>query len=307
MNPLISVIICVHNGEKHLADTLESVLQQQSISGSGGSGIEVVLIDDLSTDSSPAIIARYARELRAKEFAVQCVSHSENKSIINSYHEGVQLSRGRYFKILDHDDMLASDRALAEPVTFMQTAEAQGIHVGAMFSKTLYMDDSGAVFGEKRFPFPFFPYESRDGLIPGFWGEFVLAFSPIYPFVHGSSVVCKDCWKELSVEQIRQHGSGLFDVLFAVHVMHSRKWRVGYLRTPGLRYRIHSSSYTQSVVDRGTWTDILNSHYEQLYGNGARLTLIKTWTRLIQSSKSAYHQVKRGAAFKSIGAFGRRG
>jgi glycosyltransferase involved in cell wall biosynthesis len=298
----------VYNGEKHLAETLESVARQHPVGVDSGhtSGIEVVMIDDVSTDSSPAIIERYASVLEERGFSVQCVFHSENKSIINSYNEGVSLAKGKYFKILDHDDVLASDRALADPVQFMEQMEDRGVRVGAVFSKTLYMDEHSAIFGEKRFPFPFLPYEARDGLIPRKWGEFVLAFSPIYPFVHGSSIVRKACWQELSVEQMRQHGSGLFDVLFAVHVMHSSDWRVGYFRTPALQYRIHSTSYTQSIVNRETWAEILISHYEQIYGNGPLVRVIKAWTKFVQSLKGGYHRIKKGRAFKIIGIFGRR-
>ena len=88
----------------------------------------------------------------------------------------------------------ASPRALAEPVQFMESMEAQGQKVGVIFSKTLYMDENGVVFGEKRFPFPFLRGEAQNGLIPRRWGEFVVIFSPLYPFVHGASVVRKACW-----------------------------------------------------------------------------------------------------------------
>ena len=49
---VITVVICVHNAEKYLAETLESVAQQ-TIFGTGGEGIEVIIIDDRSNDSSP--------------------------------------------------------------------------------------------------------------------------------------------------------------------------------------------------------------------------------------------------------------
>ncbi len=306
-SPLISVIICVHNGAKYLEQTLKSVAQQNGVTLGGISkGIEVILIDDKSTDNSVDIIKRYVSIFDDKGFSVRCVFHSQNESTPKSYNEGVLLARGKYFKILDHDDVLASDRSLAEPVEFMEAMESRGHLVGVVFSKTLYMDEFGRIFGEKRFPFPFLPYEASDALIPRMWGQFVIIFSPLYPFVHGSSVVCKACWQELSVQHTAEFGAGLFDVLFALHAMHSRKWRVGYLRTPSLQYRIHPSSFTSYTVKRDTWIDILNAQYEHIYGKGPFLTIIKAWTRAVQSLKSAYHRIKGGGAFKSIGVFGRR-
>jgi glycosyltransferase involved in cell wall biosynthesis len=301
---LISVVICVHNGEKYLAQTLESVARQNGV-GSTGKAIEVIIIDDRSTDNSAEIIKRYVPIFENNEFLVRCIFHSENQSTPKSYTEGALLGRGKYFKMLDHDDILASDHALAEPVEFMESMEARGCSVGVVFSKTLYMDEEGSIFGEKRFPFPFRPYEASNGLIPQKWGEFVVIFSPLYPFVHGASVVRKACWEELSVQHMSQYGTGLFDVLFTLHVMHSRKWRIGYLRAPALQYRIHPSSFTQSAVRRDTWIQILNEQYEHIYGNGVFLAVIKAWTRCVQSMKSLYHGIKGGNAFKSIGIFGR--
>lgn len=293
---VITVVICVHNAEKYLAETLESVAQQ-TIFGTGGEGIEVIIIDDRSNDSSPEIIRRYAIILEDKGFAVRCVSHSENQSTPKSYTEGASLARGRYFKILDHDDALASAHALSEPVRLMQTMEGRGQSVGVVFSKTLYMNEESKVFGEKHFPFPFLRYEARDGLLPRKWAEFVVIFSPLYPFVHGASVVRKDCWEELSVQHVSQYGTGLFDVEFTVHVAHSPKWHVGYLRNPALKYRIHSSSYTQSHVSRADWIDNLNEQYDHVYKKGPFLFLIKQWTRFIQSLKSRYHLAKGRAVF----------
>jgi glycosyltransferase involved in cell wall biosynthesis len=303
---MVSVVICVHNGEKYLAQTLESVARQNGVSYEGNSnGIEVIIIDDQSTDSSAGIIKRYVPIFENKGFSVRCIFHSENKSIPKSYTEGALLARGKYFKILDHDDILASDRALVEPVEFMESMQARGYSVGAVFSKTLYMDEEGTIFGEKRFPFPFLPYEAPNGLIPRKWGQFVIIFSPLYPFVHGSSVVRKACWQELSVQHMSQYGTGLFDVLFTLHVMQSRNWRVGYFRAPSLQYRIHPSSFTQSSVKRGTWIEILDEQYERIYGNRLLLAIIKAWTRCVQSMKSLYHGIKGANAFKSIGIFGR--
>jgi len=306
-DPLISVVICVYNGGKYLAQTLESVAQQTGLGGAGNSsGVEVIMIDDRSTDNSVEIIQRHVPIFEDKGFSVRCIFHSENKSIQASYTEGVLAARGKYFKILDHDDTLASERALAEPVEFMESMESQGVSVGMVFSKTLYMDEEGQVFGEKRFPFPFFPYEPRNPLIPAKWGQFVVVASPLYPFVQGSSVVRKACWHELSDWHMQLGGPGLFDVLLTLHAVHSKKWRVAYLRTPSLRYRIHTSSFTQGVGKRDTWVEILNAHYEHIYGKGLLLAVVKAWTAFAQSTKSFYHRMKGNKAFKSIGLFGRR-
>ena len=110
---------------------------------------------------------------------------------------------------------------------------------------------------EKRFPFPFLPYEAKNGVIAKKWGCFVLAFSPIYPFVHGSSVVRTKCWQELSEGLLSRKNIGVFDVAFAIYVMHSN-----------------------------SWADILDGYYEEVYPKGLVLAMIKRWNRCIQCRKA---------------------
>lgn len=301
---LISVIIGVYNGEKYLAQTLDSVAYQSGlVQGGKNNGIEVILIDDCSRDTSVKIIGQYASILEQKGFSVRHITHQQNAGTIPSYTEGALMARGKYFKILDHDDLLASERALAEPVEYMESMEARGCQVGAVFSKSLYIDAQNFVFGEKRFPFPFLRYEAKNGLIPKKWGRFILAFSPIYPFVHGSSVVRTKCWQELSAALLSQKNIGLFDVAFAIHVMHSNGWGVAYLRSPSLRYRIHATNFTQGEIDRKIWTDILNAYYEDVYPKSFLLAVIRQWNRCVQLLKSFYHQRQGPDAFKSIKFF----
>jgi glycosyltransferase involved in cell wall biosynthesis len=208
-----TVIIAVYNAENYLAQTLDSAASQTGFGPEKkNNGIEVILIDDFSKDNSRKIIEQYTGILERKGFSVRSIAHPENRGTTKSYTEGALMARGKYFKILDHDDLLASERALVGPVEYMESMEARGCRIGAVFSKSLYIDGQNGVFGEKRFPFPFLPYEAKDGVIAKKWGRFVLTFSPIYPFAHGSSVVRTKCWQELSAGLLSRENIGLFDV-----------------------------------------------------------------------------------------------
>lgn len=92
---LISVIIPVYNTEKYLVECLDSVLAQTY------TNYEAILVDDGSTDQSPAICDEYAdRDPRFR------VIHRENGGLSEARNTGLDVARGKYIYFLDSDDRL---------------------------------------------------------------------------------------------------------------------------------------------------------------------------------------------------------
>ena len=97
----LSIIIPVYNAEKYLRQCLDSVLGQDVDT------LEVVAVDDGSTDSSGAILDEYAvKDPRIK------VLHQENASCGYARNAGVDLAVGDYILFLDADDFLYSGKLL---------------------------------------------------------------------------------------------------------------------------------------------------------------------------------------------------
>ncbi len=95
MKPLISFIMPVYNNETYFQAAVESVL------GQGDANIELVIIDDGSTDQTPQIADRYAAaDARVK------VAHQENQWIYASFNNGIRAAEGEYIYILNSDDRL---------------------------------------------------------------------------------------------------------------------------------------------------------------------------------------------------------
>ncbi|WP_139906065.1 glycosyltransferase [Clostridium thermarum] len=98
MKPLLTVIIPVHNAEKYLCQCIESVLVQTL------SNIEVVAVDDGSTDDSGKILYMYAlKDTRLK------VIHMENLGVAEARNEGMKHIRGEYVTFVDSDDWIDTD------------------------------------------------------------------------------------------------------------------------------------------------------------------------------------------------------
>ncbi|HFJ4332774.1 glycosyltransferase family 2 protein [Serratia liquefaciens] len=98
--PLLSVIVPFYNNENFVVASLSSLFNQI------GDDIEVVIIDDGSTDNSASLV----RQLLAERRHPQVVFISqENSGIAHARNVGLQLATGRYVTFLDGDDLLSSD------------------------------------------------------------------------------------------------------------------------------------------------------------------------------------------------------
>ncbi len=96
--PLISVIVPVYNVEKYISACVDSILAQTYTK------LEILLVDDGSTDSSGALCDEYARrDVRVR------VIHQENGGLSNARNTGMQTAQGTYFAFVDSDDFIAGD------------------------------------------------------------------------------------------------------------------------------------------------------------------------------------------------------
>ena len=90
---LVSIVIPCYNGAQYLATAIESALGQTH------SNVEVIVVDDGSTDASAAIVSRYPVR----------VVHGSRKGVSAARNRGIAESRGKYLIFLDADDILMPD------------------------------------------------------------------------------------------------------------------------------------------------------------------------------------------------------
>ena len=99
MNPKISVVVPVYNVERYLEYALNSLVQQTFIDD-----IEVLMIDDGSTDNSRYIMEKYA--LDYENFHAY---HKENEGLSITRNYGLKLAKGEYVHFMDSDDLMITD------------------------------------------------------------------------------------------------------------------------------------------------------------------------------------------------------
>lgn len=97
-NKLLSIIIPIYNSERYLKRCLNSVINQSY------KNIEVILIDDGSTDSSPNICDDYAKyDNRIK------VIHKKNEGPSLARKDGINVAKGKYITFVDADDYIENN------------------------------------------------------------------------------------------------------------------------------------------------------------------------------------------------------
>lgn len=98
MTDLVSIIVPVYNAEMFLSDTITSLINQSY------KNLEVLLIDDGSTDQSLALCKQYEQQDgRIKVF------HKVNEGVSATRNYGIEKSSGKYLMFVDSDDYLESE------------------------------------------------------------------------------------------------------------------------------------------------------------------------------------------------------
>lgn len=126
---LLTVTVPSYNSQDYLANCIESLLP-------GGERLEIIIINDGSTDNTGKIADEYA----AKYPNIVRVVHQENGGHGEGINQGIRHATGTYFKVVDSDDRLSDD--LPAFLDQLEAYERQG-GVDLMVSNYYYVHSDG--------------------------------------------------------------------------------------------------------------------------------------------------------------------
>ena len=106
--PLVSVIIPTYNRAKYIKRALESAISQIY------RNIELIIIDDGSTDKTKDVVQPYLADQRVHYI------YQENKGVSVARNNGIKISKGKYIAILDSDDFWRDKKKLEKQVRFLE-------------------------------------------------------------------------------------------------------------------------------------------------------------------------------------------
>lgn len=112
--PILSVLIPVYNVEPYLRECLDSVVRQSM------KELEIICVDDGSTDGSFQILKEYAQ----KDPRVKVIHKEKNEGLLLARKTAVNAASGAYFLFVDSDDYIGPDLcAFAEEITRTESAD----------------------------------------------------------------------------------------------------------------------------------------------------------------------------------------
>ncbi len=96
-NPLVSIVIPVHNGERYIKESIDSCLEQTY------NNIEIIVVDDKSEDGTLEILKRYGDKITV-------IPIEKQNGLGNVINIGIRESRGTYIARMDADDIMYPTR-----------------------------------------------------------------------------------------------------------------------------------------------------------------------------------------------------
>jgi len=243
----ISIIIPAYNSERYIGQCLDSILSQSH------SRLEVVCVDDASTDNTLQVLEHYA----AKDGRIKIVHHAQNYGISASRNDALDIVNGDWVMFVDSDDWIspetcshaleAAKRHNADTVAWCYTREFEGRSLPKKFEENLQIWDDDVHALHRRMFGPYREELSRPDLLDAWgtiWGKLynkkILGESPSIRFVDTRVVGTAE------------------DVVFNIDYF-SRAHKVVYIPEPWYHYRKDMKSYSNQHRDD------LASKWDKLY------------------------------------------
>lgn len=159
-HPKVTVLMAVHNGERYLQESMESILRQSFCD------FEFIIVDDASTDRTRELVVSF------KDARIRLIENQEKLGQTRSLNRGLEVATGEFVARQDDDDISEPER-LAKQVTFLETNHEIAL-LGTWYTK---VDATGTTLGLRQ--------------VPCGWLEIRWALMFFCPFVHSSVMLRK--------------------------------------------------------------------------------------------------------------------
>ena len=151
-NPKISLVIPIYNKEKFLIPLYKSI-QNQSLKD-----IEIIFIDDNSSDNSVKVIEEFMQE----DKRIILIKHDTNYKTFYSRNEGVGVAKAKYILFIDPDDLILND--ILEKC--YETAEKNNLEHSVSYYEKKYLQNDKYFVYPDSIPIIYRNYNQEENVIP---------------------------------------------------------------------------------------------------------------------------------------------
>lgn len=127
---LLSIVIPNYNNEKYLTECIDSVLSQTY------KDIELIIIDDASTDGSKKVLEKYNNEFPS----IKVIFNEKNQGVTKNRDSAIKVASGKYITTLDSDDFYIDNQKLEKEMALIKNFESKGTINIIAFSNIVLVD-----------------------------------------------------------------------------------------------------------------------------------------------------------------------
>jgi glycosyltransferase involved in cell wall biosynthesis len=222
--PLVSVVAVCYNHAQYVVETLESIKNQTY------PNIQLIIMDDCSTDDSVTVIKQW---IDKTDYSCQLVLHEKNQGLCKTLNEALELVSGDYYQCIACDDVLIEEK-LERQVHLLKNSNS---NTKLCCSNYSHIDENGRVIKKQFFKPDFkFPKNTFKAILNGYLDYGII--------IHSPTVLLKTCvFKELGgyVEKYIQE-----DLYMWLNI--TLKFEAIFISDILVKYRVLSSSLSKSSI-----------------------------------------------------------
>ena len=221
-NPLISVVLLCYNHEEFVAEALAAVLSQTY------RPLEIIVVDDCSTDSTPDIVSRKIAKLSNPPH-VHFIRNARNLRLLGTCDVGIKAARGEFVVLTCDDDVMLPDM-VAEMVDFWRSQS-----VSLVTTNAEYIDAQSNPVGRTHRDLETPPDDSFETLVRD--GSNACCFGATMGFE-------RRLHEMFGIPPVHLDNIDIIYPFYA-YVLNGAK----FLNKPLLRYRLHEGNNSLSLID----------------------------------------------------------
>ncbi len=270
--PLVTIGVLSYNYSMYIVDALNSLLTQTY------PNIELIIIDDCSTDDCPALIESWIKE---NDINCTFVKHDRNQGITKTSNEIVKLSKGRYLNLFATDDIMMPEKIERQ----VELLEKAGEEYGMSYANVETMNEEGSRKG----------YFINEEITSFYEGDILEQYlNKQLVFATPSSLIRTSVYKKIGCydERMLYEDYNFWLRLFACY-------KVKFCEYPCLVYRIKTVSpifeqWTKNNKERYYSDRILSNHQGLKFIDDARIKTklknkISQYLKMLAAHRSSYY------------------